>query len=59
MQDGMGKIRGAAVETAGHRLLFGKLYERRQCSRQCGWKGRINVYHRVIGCLKCELVISG
>jgi len=43
MQDGMGKIRSAAVETAGHRSLVGKLYERRKCSRQCGWKGRINI----------------
>jgi len=43
MQDGMGKTCGAAIETAGHSSLFGKLYERRQCSRQCGWKGRINM----------------
>ena len=45
----MGKIHGAAVETAGHRSLVGKPYERRQCSRQCGWKGRINISHREIG----------
>ena len=31
MQGGMGKTCGAAVETAGHRSLVGKLYERRQC----------------------------
>jgi len=43
MQDGMSQIRGEAVETAGHRSLVGKLYERRQCSRQCGWKCRNNV----------------
>jgi len=59
MQDGMGKIPGAAVETAGHSNLVGKLYERRQCSRQCGWKGRINVSHGEISCLKCELDKSG
>jgi len=41
MQDAMCKIRSAAVETAGHRSLVGKLYERRKCSRKCGWKGRI------------------
>jgi hypothetical protein len=33
VQDGIGKTCGAAVETAGHRSLIGKLYERRQCSR--------------------------
>jgi hypothetical protein len=31
MQGGMGKTCGAAVETAGHRSLVGKLYERRHC----------------------------
>jgi len=34
MQDGMCKTCGAAIKTAGHSSLFGKLYERRQCSRQ-------------------------
>jgi len=53
MQDGMGKKCGATVETAGHRSLVGNLYERRHCSRQCGWKGRIHISHREIGCLKC------
>ena len=50
---------GAAIETAGRRSLVGKLYEKRQCSRQCGWKSRINISHREIGCLKCELDRSG
>jgi hypothetical protein len=46
MQNEMCKICGAAVETVGHRNLVAKLYERRHCSRQCGWKGRINISHR-------------
>jgi hypothetical protein len=49
MQDGMGKTCGTAVETAGHKSLVGNLYERRQCSRQCGWMGRIHISHREIG----------
>jgi len=46
MQNWMGKICGAAVETVGCKSLFGKLHERRHCSRQFGWKGRINICHK-------------
>jgi hypothetical protein len=62
MQDEMGKTCGAAVETAGHRSLVGKLYERRRGDNvqdNVDGRIRINISHRGIGCLKCELDRSG